>query len=453
LEGNLGRMQRFVVRMWGEVKSPLYRNAIFLMLTSIIASGLGFLFWLVVYRVYPSVSDRDLAVTLLNTITFLATIATLGFPIGLIRFLPETEDKTDLINTTLTIGGAAAAILTLIFVAGVGLWAPALGFVLERPEYLIILILTAMAYAFGPLLDQVAVAMRRSDLFTWRVVVFSLLKIPLPIVFVTFFFASLGGKMGIYLSFGLAFGVSVILTGYVFIPRIVKGYRPKPRLSRRRLRPMFAFSVGNWLAGVVASAATLLLPLLILNTLGNPSLEPDPAEGLVSVYYVATLLAGILYIIPQATMTSFFAEASQRNAQRRRDERKAVLLSLGLLAPGIVGLWILAAPLLDLFDLGRYQDIGATPVRILSLAAIPLFLNSVLGTRVRVRKRVQPLIVSAAIATAVTLGLGYSLLRWMQLDGLAIAVALGQVATLPYLYAVAGAPMEVEPIEPTPSPP
>ncbi|MGI0148138.1 MAG: lipopolysaccharide biosynthesis protein, partial [Thermoplasmata archaeon] len=178
-----------------------------------------------------------------------------------------------------------------------------------------------------------------------------------------------------------------------------------------------------------------------------------PAEG-VAIYYAATVVAGTLSVIPAATMTSLYAEASQRNAQRGQDERRAIALAVALLVPGIIAMWLFAAPLLSLlFDLEQHADLGATPLRILSLASIPAFLNSVLGTRVRVRKQVAPLIVSSAIATVVTLALGYVLLLWYGLSGLAAAVVVGVASATPYLYRVAGRPMEPEPIEPAPTVP
>src|SRR5256885_16236391 len=64
------------------------------------------------------------------------------------------------------------------------------------------------------------------------------------------------------------------------------------------------------------------------------------------VFYAATVVAGSLAAIPAATMTSLYAEASQRNAARRRDERRAFALSVGLLVPGVIALWFLANPIL-----------------------------------------------------------------------------------------------------------
>src|SRR2546427_3309353 len=47
-------------------------------------------------------------------------------------------------------------------------------------------------------------------------------------------------------------------------------------------------------------------------------------------------------IIPGAIFTSFYAEASQRNANRDLDERRAIALSIGLLLPGVAALWLLS---------------------------------------------------------------------------------------------------------------
>ena len=441
------RMQRLVGRAWDEARSPLYRNAFFIMLASLIGSLLGFVFLYVVYQTYD-LTDAGYAATMVNTVTFLVGIGSLGMPIALVRFLPESDDPSALVNTSLSISGVLSAALALAFVVSLGFWSPNLLVVFGHPVYLLIIPLTAVAYAFGPVLDQAAIALRRADLFAIRVVLLSVIKVPLPILFVTAFATVLGGTLGVYMSWSLSFAVSVIVVGLVLLPRVIPGYRPRPRLSRRRLRPMFRFSVGNWLAGLIGSAGSLLLTLLIINTLPQAT-----ASTATAVYYAVTVMAGILLVIPQATMTSLYAEASQRNANRRRDERRAIALSIALLIPAIVGMWVFADVLLRLFEKPTLADLGAQPLRILSLSSIPVFLNSVFGTRVRVRKEIIPLIVSAAIGSAVTLGLGFVLLESSGLVGLAIAVVIGQAASTPYLLVVAGRPMEEEPmLAPTPRP-
>ncbi len=440
LEDARDRMQALVGRAWDQAKSPLYRNAFFIMLASLIGAPLGFVFLFVVYKYYD-LTDAGYAAAMVNTITFLVGIGSLGLPIALIRFLPESDDPPALVNTSLSIAGGLSAALALVFILGLGIWAPNLRLIFANPVYLLIIPLTAMAYAFGPVLDQATIGVRRADLFAIRVAILSVIKIPLPLLFVLAFRDELGGTLGVYMSWSLSFAISVIVVGLVLLPRVIPGYRPRPRLSRSRLRPMFRFSVGNWVASLIGSAGSLLLTLLIINTLPEAT-----GSTAVAVYYAVTVMAGILIVIPQATMSSLYAEASQRNAERRRDERRAIGLSIALLIPGIIAMWLFADVLLRLFENTTLADQGAGPLRILTLSSIPIFLNSVFGTRVRVRKEIIPLIVSAAIGSGVTLGLGYVLLQSYGLVGLAIAVVLGQAASTPYLLVVAGRPMEEEPM-------
>src|SRR5256885_14144332 len=86
------RMVRFVGRAWDQVKSPLYRNAFYLMLAYLVGQALGLAFWVVAYRFYSS-NDAGYAIAMINTLTFLAGVATLGMPVALIRFLPETRSE------------------------------------------------------------------------------------------------------------------------------------------------------------------------------------------------------------------------------------------------------------------------------------------------------------------------------------------------------------------------
>lgn len=430
------RVQRFVGDAWDQAKRPLYRNAFFILIASIIGAALGFFFWIIAYRVYNP-DDAGFAITMFNTMTFLAGVGSLGLPIALIRFLPDSEEPADLINTSLSVAGLLTAVLAIVFMIGLPIWALSLVNIFGRAEYFLIIPVTAMAFAFGPVLDQAVIGLRRADLFLVRTVVFAGLKMPLPLVFVAVT-PLLGGILGLYMSFAVAFVVSVLVLGYVLLRRILPGYHPRPRLSKRLLRPMFAFSIGNWLAAVIANAGVLLLTLLITNTL---------AQGVAAaVFYAAMVISGLLATIPSAAMTSLYAEASHRNSDRRGDERRAILLSTVLLLPGIVAMWFLADRLLGLFGRVEYIVLGTVPLQILTLNSIPAFLNNVYGTRVRVRKQVIPLIVSSAIGTAVTLALGFFLLVSNGIVGLAIAVLVGHAASTPYLFAVAGKPLEEEPM-------
>lgn len=442
MEGNLGRMQGFVGRVWGHFKAPLYRNAVYIMLSAIIGSALGFFFWIIVARLY-SKEDVGYAVTLFQTVSFLSTLGLLGLGTALIRYLPETEQKVSLVNTCLTIVGLGSLVLAVVFFVFVPWLATELAFIQWNPIYPVAIFLTAMALAYAPILDETGFAMRRAEVLTWRTLIFSTLKIPFAVFFALFVATS--GRLGIFMAIAIAFGISILLEALWLVPRILPGFRPRPHVDLERVRPMVRFSLGNYTANAIGSAGSLLLPLMILNVLGTQG------AANAAYFYIASVVAGLLYIIPGAIFTSFYAEASQRGAKRAVDERRAIVLSLALLAPGIAVLWFFAQPMLVLFGDPAYATGAVGSLHILVFASVPVFLNSILTTRVRVRKKTLPLIIGTVIGTGVTLVLGVILLRTGGIDGLSIAYVAGSVAPTPYYYLAARNSFkgeDAEPVEP-----
>jgi O-antigen/teichoic acid export membrane protein len=421
-------MWRFVERTWRLAASPLYRNALLIMSSNALGSGLGFFFWLVVARLYAT-PDLGYAVALVQALAFLATLSSLGLGTAIIRFLPETAAKAPLLNTAATVVGLTALLLATAFVVGVPLWSPGLSFIQANPIYLAVSLVTAVAVALPAVYDQASYAMRRADILVWRTLVLAVAKIPLA-----FLFASISltqGRLGVFMALAFAYVLASLVEIVVLFPRAVQGYRPRPQLAFEQVRPLLRFSLGNYAASSIGAAGGLLLPIAILDILG-----PAGATN-VAFFYIAAVVAGLLNIIPGAVFTSFYAEASQAQAKRHRDERQAVLLSVALLVPGISVLWVFSEELLTWFGNPAYAAGSVAPLHILIFGSIPTFLNSILATRVLIRKRSAPLIVASAISTAVTLGLGLPLLQTIGIEGLAVAAVLGSAAATPYYYVVA----------------
>ncbi len=435
---------RIVLRLWTEAKTSLYRNAIYLMANSVAGQGLGFFFWAIVTHVYLD-SDIGFAVTLFSTISFVGALALLGFNVSLIRYIPEVDDKADLLNTALTLVGVMSLLLGVGFLLIVAAFGLKLSFILNNLAYPLAILGGILACGLAPVYDTAAIALLRSDVTMWRTVALGVLKIPIAVLLALTVGPTLGiGRFGVFVSLVMAMGASVLIEALWLLPRILPRYRPALRSAFGRLRPMMHFSQGNYAAAVIGSAGTGLLPLLILEALG-----PQGAAN-AAYFYVASAVAGLLSVISGSTFTSFFAEASYRNANRHRDEHRALLLTLGLLAPAIVVFWAFAHIVLQMFGAASssYADMATAPLRILTLAAIPAVANNLLVTRVRVRKRTRPLIVGAAISTVVVLVLGYAMLQTGGITGLSIAFVIASAAPTPYYWFAAGKSFEAEPLEP-----
>ncbi len=319
--------------------------------------------------------------------------------------------------------------------AGIEFWLPSLDFILSSPVYWILIVLTTLSLTFAPILDQSGLAMRRADLILWRTVLASVLKIPIALLLVLF--AVTGGRLDIFVAISLPFGIGVAVEGVILMPRVLRGYRPKPSLDLTHLRPMVRFSMANYLAATIGAADTLLLIPLIFVVLGKTT---APIQA--GYFQIATVVAGLLGVIPAAAFSSFYAEASQNgatSADRHLAERRAIMLTIALLLPSIAVLWFFGRFFLGLFagNNSAYLDGSIGPLRILIFGSVTALFNGLLGTRVLIRKQTRPLIVSAIISTTVTLGLGYFLLIWGGITGLAAATVIGSLSQIPYLYLVA----------------
>ena len=142
---------------------PLFKNAYFLMLSSISSAGSGFFFWLIAARFY-STADIGLASAIIAAMGLISMLSMLGFDISLVRFLPEREDKTELINSCLTISFIFSLALIAIFIAGIEQWSPSLSIIKENKILLLLFVVfTAIAPLHGLQSQGVFVGFRKIE--------------------------------------------------------------------------------------------------------------------------------------------------------------------------------------------------------------------------------------------------------------------------------------------------
>src|SRR4051812_22466809 len=87
---------------------PLYMNSIFMMGSTAMVSGSGFFFWMIATHLYHD-SQVGLATALVSTIGFIMSLSILGFNYSIIRFLPKSKNKNQLLSTSVVIIALAAA--------------------------------------------------------------------------------------------------------------------------------------------------------------------------------------------------------------------------------------------------------------------------------------------------------------------------------------------------------
>ncbi len=371
------------------IKSPLYRNAFFLMANTAVTGGLGFFFWMIVARLYTE-EEVGWGAAIISAMSFLALLGGVGLGFALIRLLPKAEKPIEMINSCFTLSGIITLALAAVFIAGINLWSPALWFIRENIIFSLAFAFFATLWALSGVMDFAFIAMRRADFVLSKNTLFALLKIPLPIVLVLFFHA-----FGIVASWGIAIGVALAVSVFLFLPRVHKHYKPVPRLDLSVISNIWRYSAGNYLANLLAQAPILVLPIMIVNLLGA---EQN------AYFYVTWRIAGLLFAIPGAVSQSLFAEGSHSEGELAANVRRSLRFVFILLVPAVVLLFLLGKWLLLLFG-EAYSLSGLTLLWILAISSLLIGINSVYRSILMVEGRIRELVIINGLrAAAVLLG-------------------------------------------------
>ncbi|MEE9398926.1 MAG: oligosaccharide flippase family protein, partial [Dehalococcoidales bacterium] len=193
--------------------TPLYSNAVYLIADAVITGLFSFLFWVLVARFYAE-AEVGYSSAIISVISFLTILSLLGFNASLIRFLPQDEKPQEFINSCFTLASLTSLVIAGIFLAGLHIWSPALVFIRENAVFVAAFIIFTLMLTLSFLMNAVFIAKRRAGFSLSKNIIFSLLKIPLPVLFVLFFHT-----FGIVASWGIALGIAVAVSLFLFLPR------------------------------------------------------------------------------------------------------------------------------------------------------------------------------------------------------------------------------------------
>ena len=368
-------------------RDPLYRNSLFLMANTFVTAGLGFLFWIVVARFYTE-TEVGLGSALISAMSLLAILSTLGFSFTLIRFLPKAEKPVDLINSCFTVSGIVALAVAGIFIAGLNHWSPAFYFVRENAIFSIAFAFFVLFWTLSGVMDSIFIARRRADFALWKNTLYSLLKIPLPVLLMLYFHS-----FGIIASWGLAIAFALVISLLLFMPRVQNHYKPLPKINLGILKHIQRYSAGNYLVSLLGAAQTLILPIMVVNLLGA---EQN------AYFYVAWMIATLLFAIPVAVSQSLFAEGSHFEHELRVNVLRSYKFIFLLLIPTIVLVLVVGKWLLLLFG-ASYSANALILLCILALSAIFVGVNCVYYSILRVEGRIRELVALYVFTTLAVL--------------------------------------------------
>lgn len=338
---------------------PMARSSIAIMVTTVVTSLFGYVFWLVVARRFDAAVSGSAAATT-SALQATVLVASVGAAAALIEWLPRSTSAYEWrqrVTAGLLVAVATALVAGPLVVLALGHGSDVLP-LLRDPVGGILFCAGAVFFAIGTVVDYVAVSERRSLALVARSVVLTGLRIPLLFVPVLL-------ERGATLVLGtwtVAAAISLVVSVGGF-RRNSAGRTLAPAFggSLGRLGEMRASFLGQHLITVAAMLAGYLLPVLVVARL-------TPADN--GYFYVTWMLGSIFSVISPAISTALFAEGATAPAEIPALVRRCALLTGGLLAVPVVAYLVGGGLLLRLFG-PDYAEHGRLLLVLLTVSALP----------------------------------------------------------------------------------
>ena len=438
----------------------LVRNSLYLMASTVVTAGLGYVFWAVAAHAFSSqqVGIGSAAISLCSAT---ALFTYLGSSAMLIERLPGNEWSSSWISILLRVCSATAlvtAVATAIAVPVLRTSPDYRSFFSSAPPILVAVV-GAAAWTLVNLLGAAFIAARRSGryLFIQTLVSTTKVLIVIPLAAVG---AGAGGLVGAWTA-SAVLGVGV---GAVWlVPRMGLGRRPgyqphrravapsngrsgskrSPRHRRPYVRPSAAFArrlLGQHLTSVGGAVTPLILPVLVVLRLG---------VTLNAYFYITWMLGGIFFMVSPSVAAAVFAEGVRARSDLRSVVIKALRVIVVMLAPAMLIMITGGRIILGLFG-ASYAAAGYGLLILLALSALPDAVSNVAVAVSRVTHRL-------GYSTALNLGILVVTLvgAWILMPRLGIAgvgvawlgaQTLGAIASLP-VYAQIRGPVTLSALE------
>lgn len=389
-------------------RDSLFRNSVYLMLSTGVMSVFGFVFWVITTRFYDS-EEIGYATALISITVLISSWSLLGFNSALVRYLAQSHYPQKVINTSMAVVAITTAMASVIYLAGIDYFSPAFHVLAQNPVYATLFVVFMIFVSLNTLTDSVFVAYRLSKYNLIVYTFFGLTKIILPLLLISL------GSYGIFFSYTGAVIISLFLSIYFMMRKF--SYRLSFSVDKNVARTMMKFSLATYAAGFIASLPGYLAPVFIINELG----ARDSAY-----FYMASTIAALIYIIPQAIAQSLFAEGSFLEKDFAIFVRRAMRFIVAFLIPAIIAIFLFGHYVLMVF--GReYSENSYDLLQIMSLSSVFLAVSLIGATIMKIRHQMKAYIIVNAAYLVFTVILFIILTPSYGTLGIAWALFGGQV--------------------------
>jgi O-antigen/teichoic acid export membrane protein len=403
---------------------PLYRNSLFTMSSTFVLGGLGFVFWIIVTRLYTT-EDVGIATALISIMTLLNSFTVMGLNSSLNRYLPKSTHKNELINSSFVVVTIVTFVVSIIFLLGLPIFSPQLLFLRSNIFYLVSFILFVIFYSWNMLVESTFMAFRAAGNILVKNTIISCLKIVIPFALVAL------GAYGIFTSTAAAFALGVFFSLMILVFRFK--IRPSISVHISLLRETLSYSFANYLVGFMFNMPSLVLPIIILNVL---------SAKYAAYYYIASMIQSILLVIPIATAQALLTEGSYNEVELKKHVKKALVTISVILIPA-TAITALAGNILLQFFGKSYASEAFQFLQLYSVSTIFTALLLIANAIMNVKHQIKLLVILNVLVALLTLFSSYAFISdkllgigWGWLIGQVIAGFIAVVFIVRSLYVV-----------------
>jgi O-antigen/teichoic acid export membrane protein len=325
------------------------KGALFIYIETLVSMGSGYIFWFIMSKI-SNPEAIGLSSTIISFTVIFSTLASIGIPLGVQRFLGKSFLHNDIDITRKFVKASFVFILIQIW----------LGDVFKLDTTLLILSIILIT-------STTVMTLLRS------IVISSLNTKMLPIIMIA------GTFVKIVLAFLLVIndnGALGIMTGFVFVPILgsilysfvlLKALKIQNNISDKNefsyYKKIFISSLANWIPTVVYTVGSHLGTLLVFGSHG--ALDAG-------VYFIAFSLSMAISALMSALFTITYPLLSSMPDGRKRFAWRIIKISIVISLPFSISILYYSADVMDIF--GVEYRAGSPALVILLLSILPVAL-------------------------------------------------------------------------------
>ncbi|WP_405010602.1 lipopolysaccharide biosynthesis protein [Kitasatospora sp. NBC_01539] len=400
---------------------PLLRNAHLLAASSILAAGLGAVYWMFATRWYDAEAvGRSYAA--LSAVALLAAVGQLDLGAVLVRFVPAAGRHTRRLVLRCYAASTACSVLAAAgFLLLVPWLAPELRF-LREPLLACAFGVATAGYALFVLQDAALTGLRRAGWVLGENVVFALVKAGALALCAAFAVGT-----GILVSWAAALLVAISVTTVVIFRWAVPAHERLDRHGAEMPTRIVRFAAADYVATLASLAPFTVVSLMILDRLG-PELN---------AYYSLTWMVSYPCYLAATSMANSLIVEAVHAPERLAEHARRLMRHILLLMVGPVLLVTVAAPwILRIFGPG-YAEHGTTVLRLMLITALPNVVLTIAVAAAKACRALRWMIGLEITFAALSITLAALLLPRLGLTGIGVAWLLAVCAlALPLLLAM-----------------